>query len=66
MDKLETVGRPFFIRHSAGTDLTQAKSERPDDDAIVDDVAGKAVVEQFGLDVFSRAENAMRANKVTR
>ncbi|KAL9043540.1 MAG: hypothetical protein Q9214_003275 [Letrouitia sp. 1 TL-2023] len=43
----------------------QAKSEYADDDSI-SDVAGQAYVEQFGLEIFQRAENAMRANKVTK
>ncbi|MCJ1374769.1 hypothetical protein MMC20_006001 [Loxospora ochrophaea] len=32
----------------------------------MDDIAGQAYVEQFGLDTFQRADNAMRANKVSR
>ncbi|MCJ1479058.1 hypothetical protein MMC13_007742 [Lambiella insularis] len=46
--------------------LEQTKLEHSDDDAITDDVAGQAYVEQFGLETFQRAENAIRANKVTR
>jgi vacuolar protein sorting-associated protein VTA1 len=42
------------------------KLEYIEDDAIIDDVAGKAMIEQFGLEVFQKAENAMRANKATR
>lgn len=42
------------------------KNEHPGNDAITDNVAGQAYVEQFALEVFSRAENAMRANKVTK
>lgn len=33
---------------------------------MTDDIAGKAFVEQFGLDTFSRAENAVKANKASR
>ena len=33
---------------------------------MTDDVAGKAYVEQFGLETFSRADNAVRANKASR
>ncbi|KAL9612183.1 MAG: hypothetical protein Q9167_003219 [Letrouitia subvulpina] len=45
--------------------LEQAKSDHADDDSI-SDVAGQAYVEQFGLEIFQRAENAMKANKVTK
>ena len=44
----------------------KAKAERADDDAIIDDVAGKAFVEQFGLEVFENAEKAVRVNKASR
>ena len=36
------------------------------DDAIVDETAGQALIEQFGLEVFTRADNAIRANKASR
>jgi len=36
------------------------------DDAIIDDAAGQAYVEQFGLETFERADRAVRANKVTK
>jgi vacuolar protein sorting-associated protein VTA1 len=36
------------------------------DDAIIDDTAGQAYVEQFGLETFERAERAVKANKVTK
>jgi Vta1 like len=36
------------------------------DDAITDDAAGQAYVEQFGLETFERADRAVRANKVTK
>ncbi|RAO69182.1 uncharacterized protein BHQ10_005194 [Talaromyces amestolkiae] len=42
------------------------KNENPDNDAITDNVAGQAYVEQFGLEVFTRADNAVRANKATK
>ena len=32
----------------------------------MDDVAAQVYVEQFALETFQRAENAMRANKVSR
>lgn len=42
------------------------KSDYAETDAISDDVAGHAYIEQFGLETFQRADNAMRAHKVTR
>lgn len=44
----------------------QMKTQHPEDEAIADDMAGQAVVEQFGLETFQRADNVMGANKVTR
>ena len=46
--------------------LEATKNERADDDAIVDNTAGQAYVEQFAQETFSRAERTMVANKVTR
>lgn len=46
--------------------LESTKTERADDDAIVDNVAGQAYVEQFANETFDRAERTLRANKVTR
>ncbi|MCJ1242877.1 hypothetical protein MMC30_000073 [Trapelia coarctata] len=46
--------------------LEQTKAEHSREDAIIDDVAGQAYVEQFGLETFQRADNAVRANKATR
>lgn len=46
--------------------LEATKSERPDDDAIMDNTAGQAYVEQFAQETFDRAERTMKANKVTR
>ncbi|KAH8700626.1 Vta1 like-domain-containing protein [Talaromyces proteolyticus] len=46
--------------------LEQFKTENPDNDAITDNVAGQAYVEQFGLEVFTRADNAVRANKASK
>jgi len=45
--------------------LERIKADNPRDDAIMDDVAAKAYVEQFALDTFERAENAVRANKAS-
>lgn len=42
------------------------KTEHADDDAIVDDTAGQAYVEQFAQQTFDRGEKVLRANKVTR
>ncbi|KAL2863902.1 uncharacterized protein BJX67DRAFT_231758 [Aspergillus lucknowensis] len=46
--------------------LEQFKVENPDNDAILDSMAASAYVEHFGLEVFARAEAAMRADKVTK
>ncbi|KAI9748626.1 MAG: hypothetical protein M4579_007166 [Chaenotheca gracillima] len=46
--------------------LEAIKTQHPGEDAIVDDVAAQAYVEQFGLDTFQRADNAVKANQVTR
>lgn len=42
------------------------KSQYATNDAIHDDLAGQAYVEQFGLETFTRADNAVRANKASR
>ncbi|KAL1848649.1 hypothetical protein Plec18167_002274 [Paecilomyces lecythidis] len=46
--------------------LEQFKTENVGNDAITDNVAGQAYVEQFAMEVFNRAEAAMRADKVTK
>ncbi|RDA82473.1 hypothetical protein CP532_0418 [Ophiocordyceps camponoti-leonardi (nom. inval.)] len=46
--------------------LEAVKAERADDDAIVDNDAGQAYVEQFANETFARAERVLRADKVTR
>ncbi|KAJ6082757.1 hypothetical protein N7499_007631 [Penicillium canescens] len=46
--------------------LEQFKVENPGDETVTDEVAASAYVEQFGLEVFGRAEAAMNANKVTK
>jgi vacuolar protein sorting-associated protein VTA1 len=46
--------------------LEQFKEQHAGEAAVMDDVAGKAYVEQFGLDTFARADNAVRANKASR
>lgn len=44
--------------------LEETKTAHPED-AILDDVAAKVYVEQFGLETFQRAETAMNADKAT-
>ncbi|KAJ5807855.1 Vacuolar protein sorting-associate Vta1 N-terminal [Penicillium riverlandense] len=46
--------------------LEQFRNENPDNDTLTDKDAAHAFVEQFGLEVFNRAEAAMTANKVTK
>jgi vacuolar protein sorting-associated protein VTA1 len=46
--------------------LEQTKANNASNDAIVDDVAAKAYVENFALETFSRGDNAQRANAVTK
>jgi len=46
--------------------LESMKTQYASDDTITDDVAGQAYVEQFGLETFQRADNAVRANSVTK
>ncbi|KAF6225326.1 hypothetical protein HO173_012811 [Letharia columbiana] len=46
--------------------LEQTKSDFSDNDAIMDDMAGQAYIEQFGQETFQRADNAMKASKASR
>ncbi|KAM3086184.1 hypothetical protein ACMFMG_000322 [Clarireedia jacksonii] len=46
--------------------LETVKAQNADNDAILDDTAGQAYVEQFGLETFLRADRAVQANKVTK
>ncbi|KAJ5697205.1 Vacuolar protein sorting-associate Vta1 N-terminal [Penicillium malachiteum] len=46
--------------------LEQFKTDNPDNETVTDNIAASAYVEQFGLEVFNRAEAAMTANKVTK
>jgi vacuolar protein sorting-associated protein VTA1 len=41
------------------------KTDQTDNDAILDDVAGQAYVEQFAQETFDRALRPLKANKVT-
>lgn len=45
--------------------LEQTKAEYATEDAIVDDTAGQAYVEQFAQETLDRAERVIKANKVT-
>jgi vacuolar protein sorting-associated protein VTA1 len=44
----------------------QIKAENPTNDAIIDDTAGQAYVEQFALETFQRADKTVQANKVSK
>ncbi|KUJ24688.1 DUF605-domain-containing protein [Mollisia scopiformis] len=46
--------------------LELIKAENATNDAIVDDAAGQAYVEHFGLETFFRADRAVKANVVTK
>ncbi|KAL4907541.1 hypothetical protein BDW74DRAFT_125778 [Aspergillus multicolor] len=46
--------------------LEEFQTGNRDNDAITDSMAASAYVEEFGLEVFGRAEAAMRADKVTK
>ncbi|KAJ5921686.1 Vacuolar protein sorting-associate Vta1 N-terminal [Penicillium verhagenii] len=46
--------------------LEQFKTENLENEIVTDNVAANAYVEQFGVEVFNRAQAAMTANKVTR
>jgi vacuolar protein sorting-associated protein VTA1 len=43
----------------------KTKAEYATEDAIIDDVAGQAYVEQFAQETLDRAERVVKANKVT-
>lgn len=46
--------------------LEAYKASNSGNDAVVDDVAAKAYVENFALETFARGDDAQRSNKVTR
>jgi vacuolar protein sorting-associated protein VTA1 len=46
--------------------LEQTKTDQAGNDAIVDDIAAKAYIEQFALDTFQRADDAIHDNKASR
>lgn len=76
MDKLEQVGRfmdgrlcrrrrqhaEILANHAFAL---QTKTEYANEDAIVDDTAAQAYVEQFAQETLDRAERVIKANKVT-
>jgi len=66
MDKLEQVC--CCACHSPCgwlTVIVQTKAEYENEDAITDDTAGQAYVEQFAQETLDRAERVVKANKVT-
>ncbi|CAL3972055.1 unnamed protein product [Diplocarpon coronariae] len=46
--------------------LEQIKADNSTNDAIIDDTAGQAYVENFGLETFFRADRTVKANAVTK
>ncbi len=66
MDKLEQVG---LLSCRGGyrprSNHRQTKEQYATEDAITDDVAGQAYVEQFAQETLDRAERVVKANKVT-
>jgi vacuolar protein sorting-associated protein VTA1 len=50
----------------ADAEQYQIKADNATNDAIVDDAAGQAYVEQFGIETFQRADRAVQADKVTK
>ena len=50
----------------ADVDGNQIKADNATNDAIVDDTAGQAYVEHFGLETFFRADRTVKANAVTK
>lgn len=55
------IERPWTNHHS----FEQTKTEYANEDAIVDDTAAQAYVEQFAQETLDRAERVIKANKVT-
>lgn len=45
--------------------VRQTKAEHASEDAITDDTAGQAYVEQFAQETLDRAERVVKANRVT-
>ncbi|EPE24773.1 hypothetical protein GLAREA_08626 [Glarea lozoyensis ATCC 20868] len=68
MDKLEQVRwfAPMLQLSDANFSGSKIKSDNPTNDAIIDDTAGQAYVEQFALETFQRADRTVQVNKVTK
>jgi vacuolar protein sorting-associated protein VTA1 len=49
-----------------GADNFKTKAANANDETIIDDTAGQAYVQQFGLETFERADRAVQADKVTK
>lgn len=45
--------------------LEQTKTANASNDAVTDDLAGQAYVEQFAQETFDRAQRTLKADKVT-
>lgn len=60
-------GNEQVLRYTMGLmdKLEQTKADYADEDAIIDDAAGQAYIEQFAQETLDRAERVVRANKVT-
>jgi vacuolar protein sorting-associated protein VTA1 len=46
--------------------MNKFKADNATNELVTDEVASQAYVEQFGLETFQRADNAVRANKASR
>lgn len=46
--------------------LEQVKADQAGNDAITDDVAAKAYIEQFALETFQRGDDAIHSNKASK
>jgi roadblock/LC7 domain-containing protein len=46
--------------------LEQAKAQHPSEDALLDDVAASAYIEQFALHTFAKGEKDMAEDKATK
>ncbi len=68
LDGQARTGRsdPLRNTNSIKAEASQFKAENQENDAVTDDLAGRAYVEQFGLETLQRADNAVRANKASR
>lgn len=55
-----------YIRKAIPSNSQQMKVQHATDDALTDELAAQLCIEQFGLETFARADNAIRANKASR